>query len=225
MNSCFLHELLRVIFSWVFDHSIFRAWIPGQHWVWLPGCVMQFLAKEIEAWRSHLSSLNRERPPAVTLSQFKPHIPVGGGLKCCEALLLSAHCSWTLFSSGKSTPSFHTWDVKEISHLDSAQGCGVRQIYLKQSKGLNASHLLRLVNLGWLGLGLQSWFSCFSSRAEKHSWWSQNKTYSWKRFKQMVFFWHLCGPHWLLKLGWHRKTWAVSLMVGWVGLNENIIFI
>lgn len=162
----------------------------------------------------------RERPPAVTLSQFKPHIPVGGGLKCCEALLLSAHCSWT-FSSGKSTPSFHTWDVKEISHLHSPQGCGVRQIYLKQSKGLNASHLLRLVNLGWLELGLQSWFSYFSSRAEKHSWWSQNKTYSWKRFKQMVFFWHLCGPHWLLKLGWHRKIWAVSLMVGWVGLNEN----
>lgn len=83
------------------------------------------------------------------------HIPEGGGLKCCEALLLSAHCSWTLFSSGKTTPSFHTWDVKEISHVDSPQGYGVRQIYLKHCKGLNASHLLRLVNLGWLVLDLR----------------------------------------------------------------------
>lgn len=149
------------------------------------------------------------------------HIPVGGGLKCCEALLLSAHCSWTLFSSGKTTPSFHTWDVKEISHVDCPQGCGFRQIYLKQCKGLNASHVLRLVSLGRLGLDLESWFSSFSSRAERHSWWSQNEAYSWKRFKQMFFVWHLYGPSWLLQLGWHRKSWAVSLMVEWVGLNEN----
>lgn len=149
------------------------------------------------------------------------HIPEGGGLKCCEALLLSAHCSWTLFSSGKTTPSFHTWDVKEISHVDSPQGYGVRQIYLKHCKGLNASHLLRLVNLGWLVLDLPSLFCYFSSRAERHSWWSQNKAYSWKRFKQLVFVWHLYGPHWLLQVGWHRKTWAVSLTVGWIGLNKN----
>lgn len=37
----------------------------------------------------------------------------------------------------------------------------------------------------------------------------------------MVFVWHLYGPHWLLQVGWHRKTWAVSLTVGWIGLNKN----
>lgn len=190
-----------------------------QHWIWLPGCVMQFLAKETETWRNHLSSLNRDlqQPLYPNLN----HIPVGGGLKHCEALLLSAHCSWTLFSSGKSTPSFHTWDVKGISHVVSPQGCGFRQIYLKQCKELNASHLLRLISLGWLGLDLQSCFSYFSSRAQRHSWWSQNKAYSWKKFKQLVFFWHLYGPSWLLQLGWHRKTCAMSLMVGWVGPNED----
>lgn len=157
----------------------------------------------------------RERDLQQPLYPNLNHIPVGGGLKCCEALLLSAHCSWMLFSSGKTTPSFHTWDVKKISHLDSPQGYGVRQIYLKQSKALNASHLLKLVNLEWLGLGLQSWFSFFSSRAERHSWWSQNKAYSWKRFKQMFFVWHLYGPHGLLQLAWHRKP--TSPWAWWLG--------
>jgi len=33
------------------------------------------------------------------------------------------------------------------------------------------------------------------------------------------------SPSWLSQLGWHRLTWAVSVMVGWIGqyltLNEN----
>lgn len=111
--------------------------------------------------------------------------------------------------------------MKGISHVHSPQGCGFSQIYLKQCKELNVSRLLRLISLGWLGLDLQSRFSYFSSRAQRHSWWSQNKAYSWKKFKQLVFFWHLYGPSWLLQLGWHRKTCAMSLMVGWVGPNED----
>lgn len=134
---------------------------------------------------------------------------------------LSSLQLWTLFSSGKTTPSFYTWDVKEISHVDTPQGYGVKQIYLKQCKGLNASHLLRLVNLGWLGLDLQSWFSYFSSRAERHSWWSQNKAYSWKRFKQMSFVWHLYWSILVTTAGLAQKNLALSLMVGWVGLKEN----
>lgn len=157
----------------------------------------------------------KERSPAASTSQFKPHT-CGRWLKVLQGFAsLSSHCSWTLFSSGKATPSFHTWDVKEISHVDTPQGYGVRQIYLKQCKGLNASHLLRLINLGWLGLDLQSWFSYFSSRAERHSWWSQNKAYSWRRFKQMFFSFGICMVH----IGYYNwaGTEKLGLWAWWLG--------